>query len=80
MGLNAFAYLTEKQFKDLYSHFRIKVGQELKANITTKCTGSIEDSPNPPKEVNWTEKAVDKSVVIQGNCAGNYAFSAVAAV
>lgn len=49
-------------------------------SITTKCAGAIADTPNPPDQLNWTEKAVDKTVKTEGKCAANWAFSAVGAV
>lgn len=49
-------------------------------SITTKCTGSIEDTPNPPESINWTVNAVDSVVQLEGKCAANWAFTAVAAV
>lgn len=47
--------------------------------MTLKCNGSINDTPNPPDSVNWTDRAVDKNVITEGKCAANWAFSAVAA-
>lgn len=54
--------------------------KESNLNITLKCAGAISDAPNPPETVNWTDKAVDKTVRSEGKCAANWAFSAVGAV
>ena len=73
MEANRFASLTDEEYRLLHTLKRTK------RSISSHCNSSIEDTPEPKPEIDWTKRAVTP-VKSEGACAASWAFAAVGAL